>query len=259
LSVPEGQVAPNEFEIQVVAPGCEIFTETVSYIHNFTSSPTSPSILPDVLEQTFAEVTFIYRDEFDFVMEGLAPEGWETTEKYSLKKIKNNELKIDGKEEPGMVFYYPKEVINPGEGVYFTFKYIGSQDTLTLGFDNIRKNGERIPYGEKGFRSFAMMLDGQTLSAHIIQNDYQEDEYFKGNLKLQKDVWYQFALGFDENGDYIIKILDPDAPQSPLVYMLTLADFPTTYYFISWVSNTRSLWLDDFTIFKFDSIIQSQE
>jgi len=28
--VPEGQIAPNEFEIMVVAPGCEIFTETVS-------------------------------------------------------------------------------------------------------------------------------------------------------------------------------------------------------------------------------------
>ena len=29
--VPEGQTAPGEFEIQVVAPGCKIFTEIVSY------------------------------------------------------------------------------------------------------------------------------------------------------------------------------------------------------------------------------------
>jgi len=29
--VPEGQTAPSEFEIQVVVPGCETFTETVSY------------------------------------------------------------------------------------------------------------------------------------------------------------------------------------------------------------------------------------
>jgi hypothetical protein len=222
----------------------------------------TPIVLPDVLGQTFSGITIIYRDDFDFIMEGLAPEGWETTEKYSLKETENNELKINGIEEPGLVFYYPEEVINPGKGVYFKFKYVGTQGTFTLGFDNIQKNGERFANGEDGFHSVAMQMagpGGQVLSAHIMQNKFQGDGYFKGNLKLQEDAWYQIALGFDEKGDYIIKIWDPDAPLSPLTYIRNWADFPTAYYFISWVSTTRTLWMDDFTIFKFDSIIQGQE
>jgi hypothetical protein len=220
-----------------------------------TPEPTpTPIVLPDVVEQTFDGVTVIYRDSFDVIMEGLAPEGWETTEKYSLKETKNSELKINGIEGYGLVFYYPKEVINPGEGVYFKFKYVGTQGTFTLGFDNVGKTGERIT-GD-GFHSVAMQMDGSTLSAHIIQNKFQGDGYFKGNLRLQEDAWYQIALGYDEKGDYIIKIWDPDAPQSPLVYVRNWADFPAAYYFISWVSTARTLWMDDFTIFKFESIIQ---
>jgi hypothetical protein len=220
-------------------------------------SPT-PIVLPDVLEQTFSGVTLIYRDSFDFIMEGLAPEGWETSEKYSLKETKNSELKINGVEEPGMVFYYPQEVINPGEGVYFKFKYVGREGSFTLGFDNVEKTG-RVPWGEEGFRSVAMQMagpGGQVLTAHIAQNKFVGEGYFKGNIRLQEDTWYEIALGFDEKGDYIIKIWDPDAPLSPLTYIRNWADFPIAYYFISWVSNARTLWMDDFTIFTFDSIIQ---
>ena len=56
-------------------------------------SPT-PIVLPDILEQTFSGVAPIYQDNFDFIMDGLAPEGWESTEKYSLGETKNSELKI---------------------------------------------------------------------------------------------------------------------------------------------------------------------
>ena len=44
-------------------------------------------------------------DEIDFVIEGVTPEGWETTEKYSLKETKDNEFIIKGIEAPEMVFY----------------------------------------------------------------------------------------------------------------------------------------------------------
>jgi hypothetical protein len=40
-------------------------------------------------------------------MEGLAPEGWETTENFSLKETKDHDPKIKGIEAPRMVFYYP--------------------------------------------------------------------------------------------------------------------------------------------------------
>ena len=156
-----------------------------------------------------------------------------------------------------MVFYYAGEVINPGEGVYFKFKFIGNTASFTLGFDNVQENGERVPGGQAGFHSVAMSLVGETLSAHIMQNTFVGTGYFNGDwYRLEEDTWYQIAMGFDEKGDYIIKIWDPDAPLSPLVYIRNWADFPTDYYFISWVSTTRTLWMDDFTIFTFDSILQ---
>ena len=187
---------------------------------------------------------------------GQTPEGWEAAEKNSLKRTENNNLEISAKIVPGMVFYYPGEVINPGEGVYFTFKYVGTQGAFTFGFDNIRENGELIQNGENGFHSVSMMMNGQALSAHNNQNALQGDENFKGSIKLQEDTWYQIVLGFDEKGDYIIKIWNPNTPTLPLVYYHNWSDFPTDYYFISWVSNLRTLWMDDFTIFKFDSIIK---
>ena len=101
-----------------------------------------------------------------------------------------------------------------------------------------------------------MMMNGQALSAHNNQNALQGDENFKGSIKLQEDTWYQIVLGFDEKGDYIIKLWNPNTPTLPLVYYHNWSDFPTDYYLISWVSNLRTLWMDDFTIFKFDSIIQ---
>jgi hypothetical protein len=155
-----------------------------------------------------------------------------------------------------MVFYYPREVINPGEGVYFKFKYIGTQESFTLGFDNVRANGERIPGGEDGFRSVAMQMAEKTLSAHIIQNKFQGDGYFVGNISLEEDSWYHIALAFDGKGDYIIKIWDPDTTKSPLVYLRNWADFPEAYYFISWVGTKRTLWMDDFTIFSFEDILR---
>jgi len=42
--VPEGQDAPDEFEIQVVMPGCEIYAETVSRQNTISSSDASPFI-----------------------------------------------------------------------------------------------------------------------------------------------------------------------------------------------------------------------
>jgi hypothetical protein len=209
-----------------------------------------------MLQQTFSEINVLYRDEFDYIMDGLAPENWETSEEYSLRETKDSEFKINGIQDPGMVFYYPAEVINPGEGVYFTFKFMGTEAEFTLGFDNFQANGELIPYGGENFHSVAFLL-GDTPSTHAIRNNVQSDEVFNGNLELQEGNWYHFAMGFTDEGDYLIKIWDPTVLQSPLVYMANWPGFPDEYYFISWVSNQRTLWMDNFTIFEFDSITQT--
>jgi hypothetical protein len=131
-----------------------------------------------------------------------------------------------------MILNHPKEDIKPGEVVFFMFRYVGTQGTITLFVDIIRANGELIPNGENGFRSVAMMMDGQNLYAHIARNKFQGDGYFVGSITLQKDIWNPIALVYDKTGDYSIKISESDTTKSSSVYLQNWADFPNTYSFI---------------------------
>jgi hypothetical protein len=78
----------------------------------------------------------------------------------------------------------------------------------------------------------------------------------KGNLRLQEDTWYNIVLAFDGNQDYLIKIWQPDDPEKQLTYLRNWKDFPDKYYFISWITAKRRLLMDDFTVFKFEEIVQ---
>jgi hypothetical protein len=64
------------------------------------------------------------------------------------------------------------------------------------------------------------------------------------------------ALAFDQNQKFIIKLWDPNNPQSQITYLREWSDFPSEYYFISYTSAKWSLLMDDFTVFRFDEIIQ---
>jgi len=223
----------------------------------FTPEPSPTTIvLPNMFHQTFSNVTIVYRDGFEYVIGGLAPQGWETDERNAIWVTTENQLKAQpadtGYDWSGTVFYFSKEIIVPNSGVYFTFKYIGLLQIFTLGFDAVTKKGERIKGND--FYSVAMQMDDNFPSAHIIQGTFLGTGYFKGNLRLQEDTWYDIALGFDDKENYIIKIWNPDYPEKQLTYVRNWKDFPTNYHFISWLGAKRSLLIDDFTVFKFDSI-----
>jgi hypothetical protein len=229
-------------------------TPTLEPTATLKPSPT-PVVLPGVLDQTFIGVNVIYRDDFNFVMRGIMPDGWElmldNTRSSSLAETEDSNFRIfasEGGAWDGLVFYYPAEDINPGEGVYFTFKYAGTSESFTLGMDTIEESG-------LVYHSVAMQLENTTLSAHIIEDKFQGDGYFEGDLRLQEETWYGMLLAYDEEENYIIKIWEPGAPENQLVYYRNWPDFPKEYYFISWMSAKRTLWLDEFTIFSFDDIV----
>lgn len=192
-------------------------------------------------------------------MDGLLPLGWECDEKNAAWVTKDNQFKIQPANTgdwSGTVFYFSQDKIIPNKGVYFTFKYTGNKESFTLGFDSINKYGERIAFGEGGFHSVAMQMMDDVASAHIIRDAWQGSNFFDGNLKLREDTWYEVALGFDNNNNYIIKIWQPETPTQQITYLKKWDDFPREYYFISWVSAKRSLLIDDFTVFTFENFTQ---
>ena len=225
----------------------------------FTPEPSpTPVLLPDVLDQTFSGVSVIYHDSFQYVIQGMTPRGWQTDQQDAIWITEENQLKVQPlPSSVGTVFYYSGEAMTPNKGVYFTFKYNGTSENFTLGFDNVAANGERIP-GPFGphFRSVAMEVRNQDLIVYRNDGGASSKGLFEGNLRLLEDTWYDIALAFDENHNFIIKIWQPDNPEKQLTYLRQWEDFPDRYYFISWINSKRSLLLDDFSVFNFDQIVQ---
>jgi hypothetical protein len=231
----------------------------------FTPEPTStsepsptPVTYPDVLDQTFSNVQVLYKDDFDFKIQGKSPNGWiSTDDNATLRIAKDDNVKIVPRANTyGGLFYYGEKAITPGEGVFLTFQYTGTKNNFTWGLDNIDAQGKFFKFKTDGYYSFAMQMMGQYLSAHVIEGPYLKDDDFKGDLKLLEGNWYNYTVAFDKNNNYIIKIWEPNSPSNQLVYTRSWQNSPTAYYFISWVGAERTLWMDEFTIFSFDDILQ---
>lgn len=206
----------------------------------------------------FSDVSIIDHDSFEFVMQGLAPQGWESAENYAISVTGENQLKakpLDNGPWSGTVFYYTGEKIIPGRGVTFLFKYTGVAESFSLGFDNINPNGEFIR-GDN-FHSISFNMIDSDIKLYGIQKRNQIRGSFKGNLRVQEDVWYNIALAQDKDRNFLITVWDPQAPEKQLTYFRNWQDFPTSYYFISFISSKRTLWIDDFSVFEFSKIIQN--
>jgi hypothetical protein len=249
------------------APANAVPKETNTPVFTQPSEPTTaksnvPSVmLPDTLKQTFSGLSVIYQDNFDFIIAGKAPTGWkirdESAPPSALRVTKENEFKIGMPNQDtgtGFVFYFQKEAIQPGEGVFFKFKYAGTNENFTFGFDNVRSNGGLYQFQSDGYRSFAMQMAGRDLSGHTIENDTQKDGVFTGNLTLKENTWYGVTLAMNPDGYNLIKIWDPNAPDNQLVYTVDWPYTNNSFYLVSWISTKRTLWVDDFTIFKFEDI-----
>lgn len=210
-----------------------------------------------MIPQLFSDVSIIDHDSFEFVMKGTAPQGWGSDEKYAIWVTEEGQLKANPMDKgtwSGTVFYYTGEKILPNRGVTFLFKYTGVTESFSLGFDNINPNGEFIR-GDN-FHSISFNMLDRDIKLYGIQKRNQIPGSFKGNLKVQEDVWYNIVLAQDKDHNFIIRLWDPNAPEKELTYFRNWQDFPTTYYFISFISSKRTLLIDDFTVFEFSELIQ---
>ena len=76
-------------------------------------SPT-PIVLPDVLYQSFSGVSVIHHDIFEYRMQGMIPQGWQSDEKYAIRITDENQLKANPADNgpwSGTVFYFSEEKI----------------------------------------------------------------------------------------------------------------------------------------------------
>jgi len=236
-------------------------SEPATAIPDPTNTPepsATPITYPDVLDQTFTNIQVIYKDDFEYRIQGEVPKGWVTRDNNALlRKNKDSNFKIDPRTDTiGDIFYFTEESITPGKGVFLTFQYTGANNNFTWGLDNINAQGEFFQFNTDGYYSFAMQMLSTSLSAHVIEGPYLKDDNFNGDLKLIEGTWYNFVIAFDKNDNYIIKIWAPDSPENQLSYTRNWPNSPKEYYFISWIGAERSLWMDDFTIFSFDELAQ---
>jgi hypothetical protein len=222
-----------------------------------TSSAPSASPSSDMgpdLQRIFSGVSIQSQDDFSYTGAGPLPQGWTITAPHSMQIMPENQALVHTT-DPWTVFYYEKEMVTPQKGIAFSFQYAGASDAFTLGIDAATPSGEKIPPGPD-FYSIALKMENSTLSAHAIQQTNPEKaEPFQGGLTLTENTWYDIALGFNNQGKYIIQIWEPDQFDRNLTYICDCHAFPTTYYFVGYMSGKRSLRLDNFTIFDFQDIL----
>jgi len=223
-----------------------------------TETPVPPSASPsgemlEDLRRMFSGVSVRSQDDFPYIPGGAMPHGWTVSAAHSLQLIPENQVFIRTA-EPYTVFFYEGEMITPQTGIAFSFEYTGASGTFTLGMDAVTPGGGKIPQGP-GFHSVAMKMENANLSAHAIrETDPETAEAFQGGLALMENTWYEFAIGFDDRGTYVIRIWEPGNTDGRLTYDCDCRAFPATYYFVGFMEGTRSLRMDNFTIFDFQDI-----
>lgn len=249
---PTATPLPTETETPSPVPPTETLAPTPTATETLTPSPTAVPLAGPVLESLHG-AQVLYFDDFYFKgINGQMAEGWSGGEMSGLRVADPGVFRIISTD--GMIFTFDDHILTPNQAVTFAFKYTGSAGNFTLGMDVVDSNDRIIPYMTNGYYSVAMQRD-TGISAHIIQNGFQGDGYFDGDLRLKEDTWYGFLLAFDDVENYLIKIWLLDNPNKDLVYSRYWPDFPTRYSFISWIGPDRKLYLDDFTILSFDTMV----
>ncbi|HEX6269640.1 MAG TPA: hypothetical protein VFZ43_05365, partial [Anaerolineales bacterium] len=104
-----------------------------------TIEPTPTLELSDVVLETYRDIDVIYRDEFDEVLPGFSPAGW-NTDGEKVFTTSDSSLLINGRNS---VAYLDTETITVNEAVIVRFKFPPGSH-FTIGIDGLRQD-QRIP------------------------------------------------------------------------------------------------------------------
>ena len=214
-----------------------------------TLEPTPTLALPDVVQQTYADIEVIFQQDFgdNVDLGAFSPVGW-NADGERLFTTSDSALEINGQ---NTVAFYQDELINLNEAVVLRFRF-APQATFSIGIDGAAL-GARIPALQPGFRSITMEFRNRPkVLFNSERNSYPA--HVEGDLQLLPEVWYMYTLGFAEGKQFIIKVWDPENPENILVYQDRVDDMRNVNIFIMWVDRNDTLHIDDFTIIKFSEL-----
>jgi hypothetical protein len=214
-----------------------------------TIEPTPTLALPDVVQQTYADIEVIVRQDFGDAsnLSSFSPGGW-NADGEKLYTTSDFALEINGRNS---VAFHQDELISLNKAVILRFQF-APQSIFSIGIDGAAL-GQRIPAAQPGFRSVTMEFrNGPMAYFNTAQNRYPTR--FEGDLKLLPEVWYMYTLGIAQDKQFIIKVWDPENTEKVLVYQDQVNDMPNTNIFIMWVAQNNTLHIDDFTIIKFSEL-----
>ena len=214
-----------------------------------TLEPTPTLALPDVIQQTYADIEVILRQDFgdDLNLAAFSPTGW-NADGEKLYTTSDAALEINGRNS---VAFHQGKLISLNEAVILRFRF-APQATFSIGIDGAAL-GQRIPAFQPGFRSVTMEFRNSPL-AYFNSERNSHPTRFEGDLKLLPEVWYMYTLGFAEGKQFIIKVWDPENPEKVLVYQDQVNDMRNVNIFITWVDQNDILQIDDFTVIKFSEL-----
>ena len=214
-----------------------------------TLEPTPTLALPDVVQQTYADIEVSLQQDFgdNVDLGAFSPVGW-NADVERLFTTSDAALEINGRKT---VAFYQDELISLNEAVVLRFRF-APQATFSIGIDGAAL-GARIPALQPGFRSITMEFrDRPRVLFNSERNSYPTN--LEGDLQLLPEVWYMYTLGFAEGKQFIIKVWDPENPENLLVYQDQVDDMRNENIFIMWVDRNDTLHIDDFTIIKFSEL-----
>ena len=239
-AVPTSTLTPEPTATETPPPS-ETLTPTIE--------PTPTLALSDVVQQTYADIKVIYRQDFgdNLNLASFSPNGWQADGE-KLFTTSEAALEING---GNSVAFYEEETITPKEAVVLRFKF-APQSSFSIGIDGAR-HGKRIPAFQPGFRSVTMDFRNSPL---VFFNSDLNHYYtrFEGDLKPQPDIWYMYTLGFAQGKEFVIKVWDPENPEKILTYRKQVSEMPNENLFIMWVNQNDKLYIDDFTIITFSAL-----
>lgn len=214
-----------------------------------TMEPTPTLALSDVVRNTYGGVEVIYRDEFDKVLPGFPPLGWQTDGE-KVFTTGDSSLEINGR---NVVAYLDSETIEVNEAVIVRFKFAPGAH-FTIGIDGLRQ-GQRIPAFQPGFRSISVEFKNSPLAYYVREQNHYYGR-FEGDLKLLPDIWYMYTEGFAPGKQFVIKIWDPENLKNVLIHTRQQDDMTNENIFIMWVNQGSRLFIDDLTIIKFSALLE---
>lgn len=175
------------------------------------------------------DVRIIKEDSFD---DPTGP-GWE----FQVGAIQNGMLEIIGKENMGAV-WRTREFAD-GEGILIDFRYRERATFITF-----LNSGS---FNTKAYRRFGLYVENGT----PITDIYEGSEYiwggFSGNLSTVSDHTYTLLLAILPDGEILVSVWDPAAPDETLAYQNTFDD---TWAGLSWTfliqTQTGTIQFDNF-------------